>query len=63
MPVANGDSALAKFYTGVRGSLANLGITWAVFFNRSQDNDHQIAGRTDGQTFPQAVTSFSKSID
>jgi len=63
MPVANGDTALAKFYTGVRASLKNLGIKWAVFFNRNRDNDHQIAGRTDGKTFPQAVTTFTRSID
>lgn len=63
MPVKFGDDALAKFLTDVRGQLDVLGIDWAVLFNRAKDNDHQIAGRTDGQTFPMAVATFTASLD
>lgn len=62
MPVRFGDEALNRFYTDVRGQLSALGIAWAVLFNRAKDNDHQIAGRTDGQVFPQAVTAFTNSL-
>jgi hypothetical protein len=62
MPVSLGDTALGNFFTNVRGQLDALGIDWAVLFNRSKDNDNQIAGRTDGQTFPKAVNAFSNSM-
>jgi hypothetical protein len=62
MPVANGDPAMAKFFTSIREAFAKQGIAWGVFFNRSRDNDHQIAGRSDGKSFPQAVAAFSRSL-
>ncbi len=62
MPVGLGDAALAKFYTGVRGQLDTLGLKFAVFFNRSRDNDHQISHRGDGRTFPLAVSAFTSSL-
>jgi hypothetical protein len=62
MAVKFGDDAMAKFFTNVRGQLNNLGIDWAILFNRTANLDHQIAGRTDGKNFPKAVNSFSNSM-
>lgn len=62
MPVRYGDEALARFYTSLRGQLDALGLEWAILFNRSRDNDHQIAGRQDGRTFPEAVAAFASSL-
>jgi hypothetical protein len=58
MPVALGDAALARFYTNVRAQLDSLGVAWAVFFNREQDNNHLIT--TGG--YPSAVSAFSLSL-
>ena len=63
MPVRHGDSALAHFYEDVPSQLAELGIDWAVLFNRRKDNDHQITHRPDGVRFPQAVATFSESME
>jgi hypothetical protein len=58
MPVKNGDANMAKFFTDVRSQLKAQGIEWAVFFNRTKDNNHKI---TTG-AYPKAVAAFSKSI-
>lgn len=62
MPVRHGDKALANFYKDVPSELSEIGIAWAVLFNRLKDNDHQITRRPDGLQFPKAVDSFSKSM-
>lgn len=62
MPVKYGDAALGTFYAALRKALAEAGISWGVFFNRARDNDHQIAGRADGRTFPAAVAAFADSL-
>ena len=40
----------------------DLQIDWAVFFNRSRDNDHQITHRADGRQFPKSVAAFTSSM-
>ncbi len=60
MPVKNGDAALARFYTNVRPQLDALGLSWAVFFNRPTDNDHEITTATNA--YPNAVRAFSASL-
>ncbi|UMG91351.1 hypothetical protein [Nocardioides sp. TF02-7] len=62
MQVRFGDAALAKFYTGIREQMADLGLAWGVFFNRQRDLDTRIVERSDGKTFPKAVASFSTSL-
>ncbi len=67
LPVANGDDAVARYLTDFPETLAGLGrelgvtFLFAILFNRTKDNDHQIAGRADGQAFPKAVAAFSAS--
>jgi len=53
---------MANFYKSVPNHLKNMGIDWAVLFNRMRDNDHQITHRSDGKVFPRAVASFRDSI-
>ncbi len=58
MPVENGDAALQKFYSDLRPQMRQLGLTFAVLFNRPRDNNHEI---TTG-LLPGAVSSFSASL-
>jgi len=53
---------MANFYKSVPNHLKNMGIDWAVLFNRMRDNDHQITHRSDGKEFPLAVASFRDSV-
>ena len=62
MPVGLGDAAMANFYKSVPNHLKSMGIDWAVLFNRSRDNDHQITHRADGRVFPLAAASFRDSV-
>lgn len=62
MPVEMGDDAVAGFLTDLPGQLSELGVAWAVLFNRERDFDTRIADRTDGRTFPAARAAFSASL-
>lgn len=62
MRVVAGDPALAGFYAGVDGALRRAGLSWGVFFNRGRDLNTQIAGRSDGRSFPRAVAAFRRSL-
>jgi hypothetical protein len=58
MPVAFGDASLARFYTDARKQMANLGLEWAVLFNRTKDENYKISTGT----YPNAVNAFSNSL-
>jgi hypothetical protein len=62
MPVGLGDVAMGNFYKAVPRHLKNIGVDWAVLFNRMKDDDHQISNRSDGKVFRLAVASFRESI-
>jgi hypothetical protein len=62
MPVRHGDEALARFYSDLPTQLSDLGIGWAVMFNRTRDNDHRISSRRDEKRFPQAMAAFGSSL-
>lgn len=60
--VQAGDAYVADYFTDFRQALAEADLDFGILFNRSRDWDHQIAGRTDGQTFPLARAAFSASL-
>jgi hypothetical protein len=61
-PVEFGDEAVARFLTDLPQQLAELGVSWAVLFNRDRDFDTRIAGRADGQEYPLARAAFAASL-
>lgn len=62
MRVANGDDAVAAFFTDVRRQLDAAGVSWAVLFNSEANFDTAISARTDGQRFPRARAAFSRAL-
>lgn len=64
LPVEHGDAALEAFYTDVRTAVEDEGLAWAIFFNRTKDNNHKITvKRADGSyVYPRAVAAFSGSL-
>lgn len=58
--VGMGDDALERFFSGVRGKLEDLGVSWAVLYNRARTTpDTKIAERTAAPYYPQARTAYS----
>lgn len=62
MAVSAGDRAMGRYYTRVRHTMKDLGISWGIMFNSERMFDTRIVRRSDGRRFPAAVDAFGTSL-